>query len=122
VRPYVPVKVQVEATVGVHPDHLARDVVPVARAALRRYLSFEQLDFGRAVHLSDVYGALQAVPGVVSVDVDVLRFKPFGTGEEFARFLVERGSSGAPVQPHLLLRSAELAVVEAADDAKVSEG
>ena len=122
VRPHVPVPVELEATVRVHPDHLARDVVPAARAALGRYLSFEQLDFGRAVHLSDVYAALQAVSGVVSADVDVLRFKPFGTSEQFERFLLERGSTAAPVQAHLLLRAPELAVIEATDDVQVREG
>jgi len=122
VRPHVEVAVEVEATVRVHPDHLAREVIPAARAALGGYLSFERLDFGRAVHLSDVYRTLQEVPGVVSADVDVLRFKRFATDEQFARFLLERGGTSAPVQPHLLLQAAELAVIEAPEDARVREG
>jgi len=122
VRPHVEVPVEVEATVRVHPDHLARDVLPAARAALRGHLSFEERDFGRAVHLSDVYRTLQQVPGVVSADVDVLRFKPFETDEEFARFLLERGGTSAPVQPHLLLRASELAVIDVPEDVQVGEG
>src|SRR5215213_9084738 len=122
VRPHVEVPVEVEATVRVHPDHLARDVLAAARAALRGHLSFEERDFGRAVHLSDVYRTLQQVAGVVSADVDVLRFKPFGTDEEFARFLLERGGTSAPVQPHLLLRASELAVIDVPEDVQVGEG
>jgi hypothetical protein len=52
----------------------------------------------------------------------VLRFKPFGTDEELARFLLERGGTSAPVQAHLLLRAPELAVVEVPEDAQVGDG
>ena len=130
VRPHVPVPVEVEAVVRVHPDYLARDVVPAARTALGVYLSFENLDFGRAVHLSDVYRAVQDVPGVVSVDVDVLRFKQVGTEDEYARFVRERGGTfhleaGVEVpdrvQAHLLVRAAELPVIDVPDDAVVTD-
>ncbi len=130
VRPHVPVPVEVEAVVRVHPDYLARDVRPAARAALGAYLSFENLDFGRAVHLSDVYRALQDVPGVVSADVDVLRFKPFGSDEEYARFVRERGGrfrveGGVErpdhLQPHLLVRAPELTVIAEPEDAQVRD-
>jgi hypothetical protein len=130
VRPHVPVPVEVEAVVRVHPDHLARDVVPAARTALGAYLSFKNLDFGRAVHLSDVYRAIQDVPGVVSADVDVLRFKPFGTDEEYARFVRERGGTfhmqggletPDQLQAHLLVRASELPVIEAPEDARVRD-
>jgi len=130
VRPHVPVPVEVEAVVRVHPDYLARDVVPAARAALGAYLSFENLQFGQAVHLSDVYRMLQEVEGVLSADVDVLRFKPFGTDEQYAQFVREHGGkfhleggTERPdvVQGHLLVQASELAVLEAPEDARVRE-
>lgn len=128
VRPHVPVPVQVEAVVRVHPDYLPRDVVPAARDALAAHLSFDNRQFGQAVHLSDVYRVLQDVDGVVSADVDILRFKPFGTAVQYERFVREHGGtfhledgSERPdiVQGHLLLQASELAVLEAPEDARV---
>lgn len=130
VRAHVPVPVEVEAVVRVHPDYLARDVVAGARTALRDCLSFDSLQFGQPVHLSDTYRVLQNVPGVVSVDIDTLRFKPFGTAAQYAGFVRQRGGTfhlvGSVEQPdavqaHLLLRGSELAVLQAPADGRVRE-
>ena len=129
-RPHVEVPIEVEGAVRVHPDHLAREVVPAARAALSEYLSFERLEFGQPVHLSDVYRVLHRAEGVASVDVDVLRFKPFGTDEQYERFVRERGGTfdredGVEkpdvLQAHLLVRAVELAAVRP-EDIRVREG
>jgi Baseplate J-like protein len=131
VRPHVPVPVEVKAVVRVHPDYLARDVVPAAQAALADYFSFASRNFGEPAHLSDVYRVLQDVPGVVSADVDVLRFKPFAPPAAYARFVRERGGTfhleagverPDAVQAHLLVRGSELVVLAAPEDATVREG
>lgn len=72
VRGYDPVHVTVGASVVVDPAHLAADLLRHCQDAMAEHFSFEQQDFGQAVHLSDVYARLQAVPGVVAVTVQWL--------------------------------------------------
>jgi hypothetical protein len=89
------------------------DVQAGSEAALRAMFAFDALHLGRTVHLSDVYAAVQAVPGVVAVDVDVFRFK----------HRVDRQGRGgdAEVVPRLLIGPGELAWVEEVDDLGVTE-
>jgi Baseplate J-like protein len=96
---YVSVDVVVRASVGVEPDRKRSQVGAAAREALLQALSFDALDFGRPVQLSDVFRVLQSAPGVAVVDVDVLDFKD--PAEQTARRL-EPGS----LQPRLAIFSA----------------
>lgn len=106
---YAAVPILVTAVLQVSPTYVASRVAESARAALAAALSFEALEFGQSVHLSDVYAVLQGVPGVVSVDIDRLLFKQPAavSNADFEAFLDERGvlrladGSPAPVQSHL---------------------
>jgi predicted phage baseplate assembly protein len=87
------VGVVVRAAVTVDPDRVRADVEAAATAALLELLSFERQEFGRPLRLGEVFAALQDVPGVLSVDVDLLTFKD----------AVRRECAGdsSPVQPFL---------------------
>ena len=90
------------------------DVLASAHDALLAALSFDSLNLGQSVHLSGVYTALQDVPGVQAVDINLLAFRrPDGMSDaEFDAYLdsraVERLTNGsvAPVQDHLRIFSA----------------
>jgi hypothetical protein len=93
---YVPVDVVVRAAVGVDPNRKQSEVEAAARGALLDALSFDALELGRPLGLSDVYRILQEVPGVAYVDVDELGFKD--VAEQAARAL-----ESGPVQPRLAI-------------------
>jgi hypothetical protein len=59
--------------VKVHPDHLEATVLAAVEVALRATFGFARRAFGQAVALSEIMAAAHAVPGVVAVDVDLLR-------------------------------------------------
>jgi predicted phage baseplate assembly protein len=77
---HVPVRIQsyrraffrLSGTVMVASDAQTDMVVAAVEAALRSSFSFDARAFGQAVNLSDVVAVMQAVPGVVAVDVDEL--------------------------------------------------
>ena len=70
--PYVPRPFQVAAQLVVDPDHLASDVVAQAAAALGESLAFGRRAFAQPVARSGVEATLQAVDGVVAVDLTAL--------------------------------------------------
>jgi predicted phage baseplate assembly protein len=72
VKPYQPEFFQLEARLGVDPAFLADQVVAAVEAALRAAFSFDARDFAQAVNKSEVIALIQAVPGVVFVDLDFL--------------------------------------------------
>jgi hypothetical protein len=77
-------------------------------AALRAVFAFDSVELGETISLSDIHRAIQDVAGVVSVDVDELRFmsQPSGT-----------------LEPRLLLAPDELVwVADAADIAVARAG
>jgi hypothetical protein len=80
------VAIRIDALLHVSERRVAPEVLAAARAALAGALSFEAVDFGAAIHLSDLYRVLQSVAGVDWVDVDRLAFK-----NTDAAFLAERG-------------------------------
>jgi hypothetical protein len=77
--PYLPIAVTVRerltlvisANVKVDPDYQWETLEPNTRAALLDRFSFAQMNLGEHVFLSDAIDAVQAVRGVVYVDVDV---------------------------------------------------
>lgn len=116
---YTPVPVLIEAAIRVDERFVAADVGSRARAALLDYLSFDTQELGKSVSLSDVFGVLQAVAGVIAADVNVLNFKRASamSQQELRRrsvsFRVVAGSVVAdPLQDRLLLRPEELAYLE----------
>jgi len=60
------------AKVRVDPDYLWSNVAPKIRAALLDTFAYDRREFGQAVYPSEVIAAIQAVPGVAWVDLDVL--------------------------------------------------
>jgi hypothetical protein len=58
--------------IKVDPDYLADKVLADVEAALRSAFSFEARQFGQPVMLSEVYGTIQAVPGVIAADINKL--------------------------------------------------
>jgi predicted phage baseplate assembly protein len=78
--PYVPLRVQtyrpaffrLAARVKVHPDYLAEQVLAAVERTLRAQFAFAVRQFGQPVALSEVIAVIQAVAGVIAVDVDKL--------------------------------------------------
>ncbi len=68
---------QIDADVLVDPAYLEDDVLAAVEAVLRAAFAFEARGFGQPVHASEVIALIQAVTGVVAVDLNLL----FVTGE-----------------------------------------
>jgi len=116
VETYQELFVQVRVVIYVDPDFIDEDVRAAVHAALLDYFSFDNLEFGQPVHLSDVYQALQDVRGVVALDIDLLHFKN-------PSVLASHGATEDAVQPRLRIFSTELARIERpVDDAIVRIG
>jgi hypothetical protein len=86
---FTPVGIQMHAYVVPDPGYDPNDVLSRAQAAVGTdqlpdetygFFAFERLDLDEDIHLSEVYAALQSVPGVVAVYVDVLHRKDTVTG------------------------------------------
>jgi hypothetical protein len=60
------------ANVHILPDYLWESVEPKIRTALLDTFSFERRELGQSVFLSEVISVIQAVKGVLFVDVDIL--------------------------------------------------
>jgi predicted phage baseplate assembly protein len=76
--PYVPVRVgtyrkatfEIAGSVTVDADYVKKEVIGDVREALRSRFSFQARAFGQLVMLSEVIGVMQAVKGVVAIDID----------------------------------------------------
>jgi predicted phage baseplate assembly protein len=60
---------RVAAALKIDPDYLPADVLADAGSRLRDEFSFDARSFGQPVHLSEVIGTIQSLPGVVAVNV-----------------------------------------------------
>jgi predicted phage baseplate assembly protein len=69
---------QLDASVKIDPDYLDEDVLAAVDTALRAAFAFEARGFGQPVHASEVIALIQAVTGVIAVDLNLL----FVTGEQ----------------------------------------
>lgn len=78
--PYIPLRVQsyrkaffrIAANVKVDIDYKTELVLAAVEKSLRSHFSFDARAFGQAVSLSEVMAVIQAVPGVLAVDVNQL--------------------------------------------------
>ncbi len=70
IKPYRKALFQIHGTVMVDGDHVAERVLTAIHEDLRLRYAFEAREFGQPVALSQVVAAIQAVPGVVAVDID----------------------------------------------------
>jgi hypothetical protein len=93
----VPIVLQANVTVGA--DFVQWQVGDAVRAAVEGYFAFALRGFGEPVHVSDLYAVIQAVPGVVFADINLLHFKGHESWTSDQRTV--RGVSADPVQQHL---------------------
>ncbi|HEX2253999.1 MAG TPA: putative baseplate assembly protein [Thermoanaerobaculia bacterium] len=119
-----PVPVVVVLDVAVDPDHAGETVQAAVADALAAHFAFERRGLGEPVAQSDLYAEVQAVPGVLGVDLDALMFKaPAALPHLDRRSLRFTGAVPDALQPRLLLFGDELAVLEApAADVTVNLG
>jgi hypothetical protein len=134
---YQSVPIRIAATVLVSPRYPSDAVLSAVRATLLEALAFDALRLGQSIHVSAIYAVLQAVPGVIAVDIDQFGFRqPDGmSAADFDVYQDRRavvrlsGGTVAPVQEHLRIFSgrpdpslpgtvlpAELAVIQTPDD------
>lgn len=113
---HVNVAIKVEAAVEVDPDYVADDVQQAVADALAAHFAFDSVDLGGAVHLSDVFAAIQSVNGVLGADINKLQFK-------HSADRLSHGATTAAVQPRLRIFRSELPFIGDRDnDIAVSVG
>lgn len=76
VKSYLPAFFRLQAKVKIDPDYIPAKVLATVRQSLQTQFSFDVRNFGQGVALSEAIAVMQAVPGVVAVDVDT--FYRFG--------------------------------------------
>ncbi len=105
VKSYRPAYFRIAASVKVDPDYETNLVLAAVEAALCAQFSFEVRAFGQPVMLSEVIAVMQAVPGVVALDLDKLYRSDAGTATLETRLLAalpETGSTGDTAAAELL--------------------
>lgn len=101
VKSYRPAFFRVSGTLSIDPAYLAEPVKAAVDAALRAKFSFDARQFGQPVAKSEVIAAIQAVKGVVAVDLDALH-RTDATEEDLAvtklfdRLTAQLPVAGAP--------------------------
>lgn len=97
---YVPFPVLLRGTVDVDRRYVAKDVLAGVQAAVLAALSFDAVELGEPVHLSDIYRVIQDVEGVVASDIDELQPKDPAKRDRPNADLLPDGTP-APLQPHV---------------------
>ncbi len=105
---FTPISVDLTVKVEPEPDLLPENVLAAVAAALSAgrnpdgtygLFAFERLDFGLSLHLSDIYAAVQGVPGVRAALVT--RFRHRARAGELEADI-------PPVETHIFIRNTEL--------------
>jgi predicted phage baseplate assembly protein len=87
----------IEAGILVDPRYLAEDVLAEVENALRNTFSFENRDFGQPVTAAEVLSIMQAVEGVVAVDLNTLKLdQPSDISVPSMRINSMAGTSSTP--------------------------
>lgn len=102
------VALKIVLAVVTRPEYDPAAVRPAVKAAVLAMFALDRVTLGRTIHLSDVFAAAQAVPGVLGVDVNQFRF--LDDAQSLAR-----GYALAAVQPHARLDPDELPTLADAD-------
>lgn len=108
---YQSVRFRIKAKIKADPAFIAEDVIKAARARVLAHYAFDQRDFAQQVAIDEVMAVIQAVPGVVAVDVDELyRLDPGATPDLVARLFAK------PPQPQAdgSVSAAELLTIDPA--------
>jgi hypothetical protein len=108
---------QIHGTVTVHPDHVIDTVMAAVTADLKQRYSFDTRMFGQPVALSDTIAAIQAIAGVLAVDVDAFYRNDAPAEPIQPRLRADRPAMGAdgtvPAAELLLLDETSLEYLEA---------
>ncbi len=117
VKPYRQVWFEIEGSVTIDPDHVSDVVMDAISADLGQRYVFQARAFGQPVALSDVIAAIQAVPGVVAVDLDRFARTDQSLPAIQPRLIADRPAMGAdgivPAAELLLLDPASLTQLKA---------
>jgi hypothetical protein len=70
VKSYRPRFFRVSAAVKIEPDYIPEKVLSAIEQILREQFSFAARSFGQTVNLSEVISVMQAVAGVLAIDVN----------------------------------------------------
>ncbi len=114
IAPHTPVPLLLSVAVFTRPAYDAATVQAAVRAALLNRFDHRAAALGKAVHLSDLFTAAQAVSGVQGVDVNEFCYKASAT-------VTAHGYAGLVVQPHARMFADELPRL-AGDDLEVVGG
>ncbi len=100
VKPYRQAWFEVGGTVTIDPDHVSDIVMDAITADLKEQYAFEARAFGQPVAMSELIALIQAIPGVVAVDLD--RFARRGDSSTLvqARLIANRAGMGADKELH----------------------
>jgi len=74
VASYTPLTFDIKASIKVDDSFIEENVLAAVQTALVKTFCFENRSFGQSVTESEVYAAMQKVPGVIGVDIDKLYF------------------------------------------------
>jgi predicted phage baseplate assembly protein len=106
VKSYRQALFQIHGTVTIHSQHVIDTVMAVVTADLSARYAFDARSFGQPVALSEVIAAIQAVSGVVAVDIDKFYRTNAPTPAIQPRLIADRpamGADGVVVAAELLL-------------------
>ena len=103
----------VSANIRLMPDYTWDNVVTQLRATLLDTFSFERRDLGQDLFLSEVVGAMQAVPGVAYVDCDLLATIPEKKADGESRRLLTPDEITALISDLLQKRKSEQGLPDA---------
>ncbi|ULA61569.1 MAG: Putative baseplate assembly protein [Nitrospira sp.] len=117
VKPYRQAWFEIEGTVTIDPDHVSDVVMDAMTADLEQQYAFEARAFGQPIAMSEVIAAIQAIPGVVAVDVDRFARTDQSLPAIQPRLIADRPAMGAdgvvPASELLLLDPASLTQLKA---------
>jgi predicted phage baseplate assembly protein len=97
---YAALPILAGGTITVDADYVQADVLAAVRSAVLESLSFDALELGQSVHLSEVYRVIQSVAGVVSADMSVFQPKRVADRDRPNVDLLPDGTPN-PLQPHV---------------------
>ena len=117
IKNYRKVLFQIHGTVTIHADHVIDTVMAAVTADLQQALFLRGPRVRPAVALSEVIAAIQSVPGVVAVDIDMFYRNDEPTPPFKPRLDADRPAMGAdgivPAAELLLLDEASLSQLKA---------
>ncbi len=81
---------KIKAAINVDDSYSTESVVAGVKKAVLEFLSFNNLQLGQAVHLSDIYAVIQSVEGVTAVLIDYLDYKTSGSPSSNVHLRIEQ--------------------------------